>query len=72
MKVVVIGGGLAGIYRRLLERIARNPHAVLEGRMSLPGGEKALVAAQALAGFDRWKYRKGTQHAGAPIKGALR
>jgi 15-cis-phytoene synthase len=65
-------GAMAGIYRRLLERIARNPHAVLEGRMSLPGGEKALVAAQALAGFDRWKYRKGIQHAGAPIKGALR
>jgi phytoene synthase len=52
-------GAMAGIYRRLLERIARNPHATLEGRMSLPGSEKALVAAQALAGFDRWKYRKG-------------
>ena len=52
-------GAMAGIYRRLLERIARNPHAVLEGRTSLPGSEKALVAAQALAGFDRWKYRKG-------------
>ena len=52
-------GAMAGIYRRLLERIARNPHAVLEGRMSLPGSEKALVAAQALAGFDRWKYSKG-------------
>jgi 15-cis-phytoene synthase len=52
-------GAMAGIYRRLLDRIARNPHAVLEGRMSLPGSEKALVAAQALAGLDRWKYRKG-------------
>jgi 15-cis-phytoene synthase len=52
-------GAMAGIYRRLLERIARNPHDVLEGRMSLPGSEKALVAAQALAGFDRWKYRAG-------------
>ena len=52
-------GAMAGIYRRLLERIARNPHAVLDGRMSLPGSEKALVAAQALAGFDRWRYRKG-------------
>jgi phytoene synthase len=52
-------GAMAGIYRRLLERIARNPHAVLEGRMSLPGGEKALVAVQALAGFDRWKHRQG-------------
>jgi 15-cis-phytoene synthase len=58
-------GAMAGIYRRLLERIARNPHAVLEGRMSLPGSEKALVAAQALAGFDRWKYRKGAQDKGA-------
>jgi phytoene synthase len=52
-------GAMAGIYRRLLDRIAANPHAVLEGRMSLPGGEKALVAVEALAGFDRWKYRKG-------------
>ncbi len=52
-------GAMAGIYRRLLERIARQPSAVLEGRMSLPGGEKALVAAQALVGVDRWKYRKG-------------
>jgi phytoene synthase len=58
-------GAMAGIYRRLLERIARNPHAVLEGRMSLPGSEKALVAGQALAGFDRWKYRKGAEVQGA-------
>jgi phytoene synthase len=57
-------GAMAGIYRRLLERIARNPRAVLDGRMSLPGSEKALVAAQALAGLDRWKYRKGTQSIG--------
>jgi phytoene synthase len=57
-------GAMAGIYRRLLERIARNPRAVLDGRMSLPGSEKALVAAQALAGFDRWKYRKGAQGTG--------
>jgi 15-cis-phytoene synthase len=54
-------GAMAGIYRRLLERIANNPSEVLAGRMSLPGGEKALVAAQALAGFDRWKYRKGAE-----------
>ena len=63
-------GAMAGIYRRLLERIARNPHAVLEGRMSLPGSEKALVAAQALAGFDRWKYRKGVNSGGAQGEGA--
>jgi len=58
-------GAMAGIYHRLLERIARNPHAVLEGRMSLPASEKALVAAQALAGFDRWKYRHGAEVTGA-------
>jgi 15-cis-phytoene synthase len=50
-------GAMAGIYRRLLEHIARNPHAVLEGRMSLPASQKALVAAQSLSGLDRWKYR---------------
>ncbi len=49
-------GAMAGIYRRLLERIARQPSAVLQGRMSLPAGEKALVAAQALTGLDRWKH----------------
>jgi phytoene synthase len=54
-------GAMAGIYRRLLDRIAANPHAVLEGRMSLPGSKKALVAAEALAGLDRWKYRNGAR-----------
>jgi phytoene synthase len=52
-------GAMAGIYRRLLERIAGQPSAVLQGRMSLPAGEKALVAVQALAGIDRRKVRKG-------------
>jgi len=46
-------GAMAGIYRRLLEKIAANPHAVLEGRLSLPGKEKALVAVRALSGIDR-------------------
>jgi 15-cis-phytoene synthase len=50
-------GAMAGIYRRLLERIARQPSAVLQGRMSLPAGEKALVAAQALTGLDRRRSR---------------
>jgi len=49
-------GAMAGIYRRLLERIDKDPSATLRMRVSLPGGEKALVAVQALAGFDRWKY----------------
>jgi 15-cis-phytoene synthase len=53
-------GAMAGIYRRLLERIARQPSAVLAGRMSLPAGEKALVAAQSLTGLDRWRNRGAT------------
>jgi 15-cis-phytoene synthase len=52
-------GAMAGIYRRLLEKIAGNPAAVLQTRMSLPAGEKALVAVQSLTGVDRWRYRKG-------------
>ncbi|MEU1786480.1 presqualene diphosphate synthase HpnD [Streptomyces sparsogenes] len=43
---------MAGIYRRLLERIARDPEAVLRGRVSLPGREKAYVAVRGLAGLD--------------------
>jgi 15-cis-phytoene synthase len=41
---------MAGIYRRLLERIAEDPAAVLRGRTSLSGREKATVAFRALAG----------------------
>src|SRR5262249_15252688 len=36
---------MAGIYRRLLRRIEREPESVLEGRLSLPGWEKGWVAA---------------------------
>jgi 15-cis-phytoene synthase len=43
-------GAMAGIYRGLLERIAADPAAVLRGRMSLSGKQKAVVAARALAG----------------------
>jgi 15-cis-phytoene synthase len=53
-------GAMAGIYRRLLERIASQPSAVLHGRIALPAGEKALVAAQALTGIDRWKHSAGS------------
>ena len=35
---------MAGIYRRLLDRIQRDPAAVLRGRISLPPWEKAWVA----------------------------
>ena len=41
---------MAGIYLRLLGRIERRPETVLERRLSLPGWEKAWVAARSLAG----------------------
>jgi phytoene synthase len=43
---------MAGIYHRLLDRIAAEPAAVLRGRVSLPGHEKAYVAVRGLSGFD--------------------
>ncbi|MFF8958481.1 presqualene diphosphate synthase HpnD [Streptomyces sp. NPDC014894] len=43
---------MAGIYRRLLDRIERDPQAVLRGRVSLPGREKAYVAVRGLSGLD--------------------
>jgi len=43
-------GAMAGIYRRLLERIAAQPTSVLRGRVSLPAREKAAVAVRALSG----------------------
>jgi phytoene synthase len=41
---------MSGIYRRLTQRIAADPSAVLEERLSLSGREKVTVAARALAG----------------------
>jgi 15-cis-phytoene synthase len=52
-------GAMAGIYRRLLEHIAARPEAALAARMSLPGREKAMIAARALAGMGR--FRKGSR-----------
>jgi phytoene synthase len=46
-------GAMAGIYRRLLDRIEADPIAVTGGRVSLSGREKAMVAARALAGMSR-------------------
>ncbi|MEV7417037.1 presqualene diphosphate synthase HpnD [Streptomyces sp. NPDC089919] len=43
---------MAGIYRRLLDRIEREPEAVLRGRVSLPVREKAYVAVRGLSGLD--------------------
>jgi len=41
---------MAGIYRRLLERIAAAPGEVLKRRLSLSTGEKVAVAVRSLAG----------------------
>jgi len=41
---------MAGIYRRLLRRIEREPESVLAGRLSLSGWEKGWVAARSLVG----------------------
>ena len=43
-------GAMAGIYRRLLERIAADPVTAVTTRVSLPAWEKAAVAARAIAG----------------------
>jgi phytoene synthase len=41
---------MSGIYRRLLDRIAAEPEAVYDRRLSLSAWEKAAVAARALTG----------------------
>jgi phytoene synthase len=40
---------MAGIYHRLLRRIAKDPQAVLRRRISLPAWEKAYLAARSMA-----------------------
>ncbi|MFH8791378.1 presqualene diphosphate synthase HpnD [Streptomyces sp. NPDC017941] len=50
---------MAGIYRRLLDRIEREPEAVLRGRVSLPGREKAYVAVRGLSGLDARSVSRG-------------
>jgi phytoene synthase len=44
---------MAGIYQRLLHRIAADPQLVLSGRVSLPAREKLLVAARSMLGGGR-------------------
>jgi 15-cis-phytoene synthase len=41
---------MTGIYRRILERIAREPEEILHRRISLPAWEKAWLAARSLTG----------------------
>jgi 15-cis-phytoene synthase len=43
-------GAMAGIYVRLLGHISAAPATALERRLSLPAGEKAIVAVRSLAG----------------------
>jgi 15-cis-phytoene synthase len=44
---------MAGIYRRLLDRMAHDPVAVTRGRVSVPTWEKGWVAISSLAGLGR-------------------
>ncbi|MFR9757318.1 presqualene diphosphate synthase HpnD [Streptomyces sp. TR06-5] len=57
---------MAGIYHRLLDRISRDPLAVLRGRVSLPSREKAYVALRGLAGSDARHAARRT----APLEAA--
>ncbi|MQY10521.1 Phytoene synthase [Streptomyces sp. RB5] len=50
---------MAGIYHRLLGRIAADPGAILRGRVSLPGREKAYVAVRGLTGYDARQTARG-------------
>ncbi|MGH3194295.1 MAG: squalene/phytoene synthase family protein [Streptosporangiaceae bacterium] len=51
-------GAMADMYRLLLERIASKPAAVLQGRISLSSGEKALATVQALTGSTASRHAK--------------
>ncbi|MCT9934264.1 squalene/phytoene synthase family protein [Planotetraspora sp. A-T 1434] len=46
-------GVMAGIYQRLLARIAADPADVLTARLSVPSWQKAMIAARAVAGAGR-------------------
>ena len=63
-------GAMAGIYFRLLENIADAPELVLQRRVSLSPGQKAMVAVKSLAGSALRSGRSGpppsTSTAGAP------
>ena len=53
---------MAGIYQRLLDRIAAAPAAALAGRMSLPTWEKVWVATRSLTGGMAGGSDGGTRH----------
>ncbi|WP_310738124.1 phytoene/squalene synthase family protein [Microbispora sp. H10949] len=52
---------MAGIYRRLLGRIATDPARVLAGRLSLAPWVKAMVAARAVTGAAQAEPEAGSQ-----------
>ncbi len=62
-------GAMAGIYFRLLQDIAATPEAVLQRRVSLSPGQKAMVAARSLAGAALRAGRPAPSQA-APTAGA--
>ncbi len=62
-------GAMAGIYFRLLQDIAAAPEAVLQRRVSLSPGQKAMVAARSLAGAALRAGRPAPRQA-APTAGA--
>ncbi|EST38394.1 hypothetical protein N566_07630 [Streptomycetaceae bacterium MP113-05] len=57
---------MAGIYQRLLDRIAHDPLAVLSGRVSLPSHEKAYVALRGLAGSDARQAARAVRRGTVP------
>ena len=63
-------GAMAGIYYRLLQSIAAAPQLVLQRRVSLSPGQKAMVAVRSLTGAALRSGRSGpprsTTTAGAP------
>jgi 15-cis-phytoene synthase len=67
-------GAMAGIYRKLLDRIIAEPAAVLHGRLSLSPREKAMVAVRSLArpllpGRARPAASSSSRGAAAPAQG---
>jgi phytoene synthase len=59
-------GAMAGIYYRLLESIAGAPQLVLQRRVSLTTGQKAMVAVRSLAGAALRSGRAGPRSATNP------
>ncbi|MFC4496054.1 presqualene diphosphate synthase HpnD [Streptomyces ovatisporus] len=53
---------MAGIYQRLLDRIAADPYAVLRRRVSLPSRQKAYVAVRGLSGVDARQAARRSAH----------